>query len=291
MKKLQLLAGFALSLFTMGAALPVHAETNDVPRDQAPVYRLYNKNTGEHFYTSGVYELINLQRVGWTSEGIGWYAPVSGDAVYRIYNPNAEGGDHYYTKSKFEAEHDVSLGWKWDNDGKPVFYSGGDVPDYVAYNPNAKSGAHNYTTGTYEQNKLLSLGWIYGATAWQALKEGTSVVNLDQIMNKDTATIQGLWKNNQGKILQVIGNQFILDGKNITNAGTTDNPENNNIWNTVHRGDSALAFSVNGTGGYAIEIVPAGIIQGPDDKADSGRARIVIGQDKVYSTEHAFYQV
>lgn len=88
--------------------------------------------------------------------------------MYRVYNPNAKGGDHYYTKSKAEATHLVSIGWKWDNGGAPVFYSA--VADtqavWVAYNPNAQSGAHNYTTNNSEEDSLISAGWTYPDVAW-----------------------------------------------------------------------------------------------------------------------------
>ena len=126
------------------------------------VYRLYNKNTGEHLYTESSYERDSLVKAGWTSEGTGWSAPNKGSAVYRVYNPNAKGGDHYYTASKYEATSLVKAGWKWDNNAKPIFYSGGKTPVYVAYNPNAKSGSHNYTTSSYEQQSLLNNGWKYG---------------------------------------------------------------------------------------------------------------------------------
>ncbi|MFC4651864.1 glycoside hydrolase family 70 protein [Lactococcus nasutitermitis] len=134
---------------------------------EVPVYRLYNKNTGEHFYTESLIEKNSLVKVGWNYEGIGWEAPkTSSTPIYRVYNPNAKGGDHYYTKSKAEATSLVKLGWKWDNGGKAVFYSGGKKAVYVAYNPNAQSGAHNYTENLTEQNNLLKVGWKYGATAW-----------------------------------------------------------------------------------------------------------------------------
>lgn len=132
-------------------------------------YRLYNPNTGEHFYTQSVYERDNLIRVGWKNEGIGWKAPTSGKPIYRLYNPNAKGGDHYYTMSSYEANSLVKAGWKKDNNGKPVFYSGGTVKVYVAYNPNAQSGAHNYTISKFEQDSLLKNGWKYGKVAWYAL--------------------------------------------------------------------------------------------------------------------------
>lgn len=138
--------------------------TEDAPKPDTSyqtMYRVYNKNTGEHLYTASTFERDNLVKVGWSNEGIGWKAPTKGASVYRVYNPNAQGGDHYYTASKFEAQSLVKMGWKWDNGGKPVFYSGGKTKVYVAYNPNAKSGSHNYTTSQYEQNTLLNLGWKY----------------------------------------------------------------------------------------------------------------------------------
>ncbi|MFC4651726.1 hypothetical protein ACFO26_02255 [Lactococcus nasutitermitis] len=134
---------------------------------QAYVYRLYNKNTGEHFYTENAYERDVDVRAGWRYEGIGWVAPkTSSTPVYRVYNPHATGGDHYYTKSNYEAQSLVKKGWKWDNNGKAVFYSGGNIPIYVAFNPNATSGSHNYTENTNEQKNLLKVGWKYGATAF-----------------------------------------------------------------------------------------------------------------------------
>jgi|GEM_PF-507293 len=139
------------------------------------VYRLYNQNTGEHFYTTSAGERDSLVKSGWTYERVGWVAPAKSNApVYRVYNPNSEGGDHYYTMSLFEANSLVSQGWRWDNKGQPAFYSGGNVKTYVAYNPNAKSGSHNYTTDMSEQSNLLSVGWLYGAVAWYAMANAPS---------------------------------------------------------------------------------------------------------------------
>ncbi|MDR2977120.1 MAG: hypothetical protein LBV19_07455 [Streptococcaceae bacterium] len=282
MKKLPLLAVLSLTALGTVPAFPAQADTEAASENQAAIYRLYNKNTGEHFYTSNAYELINLQKAGWTSEGIGWYAPLTGEPVYRIYNPNAAGGDHYYTTSKFEAEHNVSLGWKWDNDGKPAFYSGGEVTNYVAYNPNAASGAHNYTSSLYEQNSLLNSGWIYGEKAWQAVEAGTNKIDLNQIMNKDLTTIQGLWKNSDGSTLEVVGNQFVLDGKDI-NEGLVKN-----IWDNMKKGEHSLTFVLTGeVSGAAMVILPAGVVSGTYN--DSSKDRIFIGQSDTNSSY--FYRV
>lgn len=139
---------------------------NITPINYVKIFRLYNKNTGEHLYTTSGYERDELVKGGWSSEGTGWLAPQEGTPVYRLYNPNAKGGDHYYTNSKFEAESLVKTGWKWDNDGKAIFYSGGKTPIYVAYNPNAQSGSHNYTQSSYEQKMLLNNGWKFGSIAF-----------------------------------------------------------------------------------------------------------------------------
>lgn len=136
------------------------------------IYRLYNSNTGEHFYTKNAYERTNLIKAGWNSEGIGWYGASSGKPVYRVYNPNSKGGDHYYTMSRYEAQNLVNKGWHWDNNGAPAFYSAGKTKLYVSYNPNAQSGSHNYTTSLYEQNTLLQSGWKYGKVSFYVSKAG-----------------------------------------------------------------------------------------------------------------------
>lgn len=153
-----LCAAIAASLF----ASPVSLEA----KSGIDVYRLYNRNTGEHFYTTSQKEKDFLTDRGWNDEGIGWVGANAGDPVYRVYNPNARGGDHYYTMNQKEASYLVSLGWRWENDGKAVFYSNGSVPLRVAYNPNADSGAHNYTPDLVEQTHLLEVGWQHGQIAW-----------------------------------------------------------------------------------------------------------------------------
>ena len=76
------------------------------------MFRLYNPNSGEHFYTASVVERDHLISVGWNDEGIGWY---SDDAqavpLYRQYNPNAIAGSHNYTTSTVERDHLISVGW------------------------------------------------------------------------------------------------------------------------------------------------------------------------------------
>ncbi|WP_159722837.1 DUF4430 domain-containing protein [Enterococcus sp. CSURQ0835] len=127
------------------------------------MYRLYNHNSGEHFYTASVAEKNNLVAVGWTTEGIGWQAPASGEPVYRVYNPNA--GDHHYTLNAGEKNNLVKLGWQ---DEGTAWYSGGSQKMYRLYNPNAQAGAHHYTLNVGEKNNLLNAGWQAEGIGWYA---------------------------------------------------------------------------------------------------------------------------
>ena len=137
----------------------------EVARTQT-MYRLYNPNTGEHFYTASAAERDVLSQVGWRYEGIGWVAPASGSPIYRLYNPSAPGGDHHYTGSEEERDALIWAGWRYEGIG---WYSGGSVPVYRQYNPNAASGTHNYTTSLAENDMLTRAGWIAEGVGWYAI--------------------------------------------------------------------------------------------------------------------------
>ena len=139
-----------------------------------PMHRLYNPNSGEHFYTADLEEKEALVKLGWNYEGYGWVAdatPSTDDAktkqaVYRLYNPNA--GDHHYTMDENEVKTLKAYGWKDEGTG---WYSatGDTVEVYRQYNPYANgAGSHNYTTDKAENDYLVSLGWIYEGAAWSA---------------------------------------------------------------------------------------------------------------------------
>lgn len=73
------------------------------------MFRLYNQNSGEHFYTANAGEKNHLVNIGWIYEGIGWNAPKTSDyPVYRLYNGN--GGEHHYTMNKAEKDMLVRAG-------------------------------------------------------------------------------------------------------------------------------------------------------------------------------------
>ena len=131
------------------------------------MYRLYNPNSGEHFYTASKAEHDMLVGLGWHDEGVGWTAPVkSNTPVYRLYNPNA--GDHHYTMSAAEKDMLVRVGWRYEGIGWYSAENAGRAQLYREYNPNAKAGAHNYTLSKAENDHLVSLGWHGEGLAWYA---------------------------------------------------------------------------------------------------------------------------
>ena len=135
------------------------------------MWRLYNPNSGEHFYTANMTEAKKVAAAGWSWEGVAWVAPTSGDPVYRLYNPNA--GDHHYTMSAGERDLLIKRGWKYEGVG---WYSDKSrkIKVYRQYNPNAKTGTHNFTVNGNEARMLKRAGWRDEGVAWYALSVSTS---------------------------------------------------------------------------------------------------------------------
>ena len=134
--------------------------------------RLYNPNSGEHFYTASAAERDHLVSVGWKHEGVGWTAPSTSETpVHRLYNANA--GDHHYTASAAERDHLVSVGWRYEGVG---WYSDDarGVPLYRQYNPNALAGSHNYTADVAENDMLVSVGWRAEGIGWYGIDPNAS---------------------------------------------------------------------------------------------------------------------
>lgn len=138
------------------------------------IYRLYNPVNGKHLYTTDANERkVLYEQHGWGYEGIGWYAPSAGQAVYRLYNPILK--NHLYTADTNEVKVLTSRhGWKSDNNGRPVFYSGGQVNIYRLYNANL-SGRHHWTTDTNEYNVLPRHGWRQEGIKFAALQVGRPI--------------------------------------------------------------------------------------------------------------------
>ena len=98
---------FQIMALVLACVMPVSIAASVSPvsaSDQTGNYRLYNPNSGEHFYTLDASEKNHLVFVGWRYEGVGWHSDASGSVpVYCQYNPNAKCGSHNYNHARLKA--------------------------------------------------------------------------------------------------------------------------------------------------------------------------------------------
>jgi len=283
MKRMHSFLGLAMGLlFVMvfGFSLRVDAAAASGGID---IYRLYNPNSGEHFYTTSAFERDTTVKAGWNYEGIGWVAPASGKPVYRVYNDHMPMGDHYYTQSKFEADSLVKGGWHWDNKAQPVFYAGGDVKIYVAYNPTPNvSGSHNYTDDASEQNFLLKNGWKFGAVAWMGVGHGKTVLPQSDPRAVDVNIVGpgGTEQSNPGSFRNLYANKTF----DAAPSGTSEITVAADIAMTGTADGAELQFVLGGTGnngqiGIELHNNASGVNQMPYWKAGINIATINFPQN------------
>lgn len=136
------------------------------------MHRLYNPNSGEHFYTASDAERQSLVKSGWNYEGVAWVAPKeSKTPVYRLYS----GTDHHYTTSLAEKQSLVKAGWKdegigwYSDDQKRVGLHRVFNPNVNPSAPTNNSGSHHYTISTGEKDSLVKAGWNYENIGWYAV--------------------------------------------------------------------------------------------------------------------------
>lgn len=140
------------------------------PVATVPMYRLYNRWSGEHLFTTDYSEYSHLGSIGWTQEGVAWYAPASGGTpVWRLYNPYS--GDHLYTGSASEYAFLGSIGWRQEGESfRSADASSGGAPIYRLYNRWLTAGTHLFTTDYSEYAYLGTLGWRQEGEAFYAAK-------------------------------------------------------------------------------------------------------------------------
>lgn len=149
------------------------SSANGTTSKTQPMHRLYNPNSGEHFYTASAQERDVLVSAGWSYEDVGWIAPASSKTpVFRLYS----GTDHHYTSSAAERDALVMSGWSDEGIG---WYSDDakGIPLYRQFNPNVdpaaptnNSGSHNYTISQSENDFLCSNGWQGEGIGWYGCK-------------------------------------------------------------------------------------------------------------------------
>ena len=145
--------------------------TPDQPADgKVPVYRLVNKKTSEHLFTSDENEYNVLRGNGsWTDEGVAFKA-VSADTkgatkVYRLVNKKTS--EHLFTSD--ENEYNVLRGnGSWNDEGVAFGApADGTVPVYRLVNK--KTSEHLFTSDENEYNVLRGNGsWTDEGVAFKA---------------------------------------------------------------------------------------------------------------------------
>ena len=139
----------------------------DMTRPMVDMFRMYDPNSGEHFYTGSEVEKNNLIAAGWKYEGVGFTFPLTtGDPVHRLYDPAT--GEHLYTMDVAEMSMLLAQGWNYEG---IAFNSGfeNEVPQYRLHNPNATRGAYHFTASEVEKNNLIAAGWEYQGIGWYSL--------------------------------------------------------------------------------------------------------------------------
>ena len=133
-------------------------------RTMVDMFRMYNPNSGEHFYTGSEEERDDLVNVGWHYEGVAFTFPANtGAPVYRLFNE--EKNDHIYTMDKAEKAQLESEGWRNEGVAFNSAYNT-EAVQYRLHNPNAMSGAYHFTNSEIEKQDLLDAGWIFQGIGW-----------------------------------------------------------------------------------------------------------------------------
>lgn len=129
------------------------------PMAGVEIHRLYNPNSGEHFYTPSTAERDSLVNVGWKSEGVAWKTTTPKEPIYRMY-----GGRHFFTASLDEAKSINKAGWVCEG---VTFYGGDGADVYRLYNHG--TGDHFFTTSASERDAAVkNSGYKYEGVAFKA---------------------------------------------------------------------------------------------------------------------------
>ena len=128
------------------------------------MFRMYNPNTGEHFYTGSTEERDNLIAAGWQYEGVGFTFPANtGDPVHRLFHEPT--GEHLYTMNAAEKDALIAAGWNYEGIAFNSAYDT-EAVQYRLHNPNATCGAYHFTFSQEERQNLLNAGWEDQGIGW-----------------------------------------------------------------------------------------------------------------------------
>ncbi|MDZ7611949.1 MAG: hypothetical protein U5L10_04260 [Candidatus Moranbacteria bacterium] len=160
-------AAFALFSFPAQAANYKYERVAFYPfsssgSDRVPVYRFWNRKTGDHFYTTKDAEkkkvINNYDPYKYESVAFYGYASAKNGSkpVYRFYNSKT--GDHFYTISESEKNRIISNFPNYDYEGIKFYaYSSKQSGAAAVYRFwNLKTGDHFYTTSESEKDRIIN---------------------------------------------------------------------------------------------------------------------------------------
>ncbi|EGP4895172.1 serine protease [Enterococcus faecium] len=227
MKKLSkvcLFSSLLTGIFIGGVALSTHVDADS----NVVMYRLYNPNNHEHFYTSSTKERDHLVKIHWGNyEGPAWNAPTNtGKLVYRLYNKGLR--DHHYTASWDEVKW-LTKNYGWTYEG-PAWRSApkNNHPIYRLFLKGVTSGSHHYT-GSWKEVQWLTknYGWKYEGVGWYGAdntpapkvnKSALQALYTSVSRTKNNNYTSASWKNFQNALTNA---KHVLD-----NAKATQNQVN-----------------------------------------------------------------
>lgn len=150
----------ALVMALSSAVIFQDSEVNAGYVETVDVYRMYNTVSGDHFFTTDINEIDTISGTdSWICEGVFFETFTVGDPVYRLYNPKIN--QRFYTSDLNEIRVlTTKKGWSLENNGEPMFYSGGNFSIYRLYDIDSCDHIMTPTLGYY--NSLRSTDGIFG---------------------------------------------------------------------------------------------------------------------------------
>lgn len=197
------------------------------------MYRLYNPDNHEHFYTSSAKERDHLVKIKWGNyEGPAWDAPVeTGNLVYRLYNKGLR--DHHYTASWDEVKW-LTNNYGWTYEG-PAWRSApkNDKPIYRLFLKGVTSGSHHYTASWDEVKWLTgSYGWKYEGIGWYGASKESQKVNKSAL----EALYTSVKDTKKGDFTDDTWNKFqsaLTNAKNVLNNSKATQSQVDSAKNTL----------------------------------------------------------
>lgn len=167
------LAGLLLTFtgLAVGPAGAAQAAINEscpavAPQTVMPLYRLFQPNVGDHFYTTSWVECRGALSAGYQYEGLAGHV-YSTDAVaagrvplYRLFSSGS--GDHFYTTDISEVDNAIRYaGYSWEGVAAQVLptNAAAGIPLYRLFN--SGNGDHFYTTNVWEAFNATTAGYTW----------------------------------------------------------------------------------------------------------------------------------